>query len=161
MWHKHWTETIYVGQWPIFHGPVLLYILKTIWWTYAIIGKMDSCDAKIYLIKCKWVSDLHFKVQWFCLISRRLLEGLMLHWRYSFSMTQALNWNYTCRSMTYISWSSDFASHLEDLLIGQMSKSEYWIHMMQRFTRDNVCGSVTYISCSSDFVLYLEDYLMD
>ena len=21
MWHKHWTENIYVGQWPIFHCP--------------------------------------------------------------------------------------------------------------------------------------------
>ena len=29
VWHKHWPETIYVGQWPIFHGPVILrYIFK-------------------------------------------------------------------------------------------------------------------------------------
>ena len=27
-WHKHWLKTMYVGQWPIFHGPVILpYIL--------------------------------------------------------------------------------------------------------------------------------------
>ena len=66
MWHKHWTETIYVGQWPMFHAPVVLpYILKTIWWTNVIIGILDPCDVKINHIKCKWVSDLHFVVLWF------------------------------------------------------------------------------------------------
>ena len=31
MWHKHWPETVYVGQWPIFHGPLSLpYILRII-----------------------------------------------------------------------------------------------------------------------------------
>ena len=30
VWHKHWPEIMYVGQWPIFHGPVILpYIFKT------------------------------------------------------------------------------------------------------------------------------------
>ena len=85
MWHKHWTETIYVDQWPIFHGPVILpYILKTIRWTNVIIGLLDPCDAKIYQIKCIWVSDLHFMVWWFCLTSWRLLDRLMLYWRYWF-----------------------------------------------------------------------------
>ena len=37
----------------------------------------------------------------------------MLYWRYWFSVTQTLNWNYICMSMTYISWSSDFALYLE------------------------------------------------
>ena len=45
------------------------YSLKTIWWTNVIIGILDPCDAKIYHIKCMWVSDLHFMVQWFDLIS--------------------------------------------------------------------------------------------
>ena len=105
VWHKQWTETIYVGQWPIFHGPViLLYILKTIWWTNVMIGIWDPCDAKIYHIKCMWVSDLYFMVQWFCLISWRLLDWLMLYWRYWFCVTQTLNWNYKkiCRSETDI-----------------------------------------------------------
>ena len=108
VWHKRWMETIYVGQWPIFNGPVILpytCILKTIWGTNVIIGILDPCDAKIYQLKCMWVSDLHFLVQWFCLISWRLLDGLMLYWRYWFTVTQTLNWNYICRSVTYISWS--------------------------------------------------------
>ena len=119
VWHKHWPEFMYIGQWPIFHDPVTLpYILKTICWTYAIIGILVPCDAKIYLIKCMWVSDLHFMVQWFCLISWRLFDGLMLYWRYWFSVTQTLNCNYICRSVTYISWSGGFALYLEDYLIG-------------------------------------------
>ena len=162
MWHKHWIETIYVGQWPIFRGPVILpYILKTIWWTNVITGILDPCDAKVYHIKvCRsvtyiswssdfalyledflmdkchtcnwntgsmWCKDLQdkmyvgqwptFMVQRFCLISWRLFDGLMLYWRYWFSVTQTLNWNYICRPMTYILWSSDFALYLDDYLI--------------------------------------------
>ena len=108
MWHKHWTETIYVGQWPIFHDPVILpYILKTIWWTNVIVGILDPCDAKIKHIKCMWVSDLHFMVQWFWLISWRRFNGEMLDWRYWFSVTLSLTNKYICRSVTYILWYSD------------------------------------------------------
>ena len=86
VWHKHWPEFIY--KVPIFHGPVIWhYILKTIWWTNAIIGILDPCDAKIYHIKCMWISHLHFIVQWFFLISWRLLDGLILYWRYWFSVS--------------------------------------------------------------------------
>ena len=120
MWRKHWTETIYVGRWPIFHGPVvLLYILKITWWTNVIIGILDPCDAKIYHIKCYGAKHLHFMVHCFCLISWRLLDGSVLYWRYWFCVTQILNGNYICRLVTYISWSSDFALYLEDYLINK------------------------------------------
>ena len=59
----------------------------------------------------------------FCLISWRLLDGLMLYWRYLFSVTQTLNRKYICRSVTYISWSNDFALYLEDYL---MDKRHNW-----------------------------------
>ena len=60
VWHKHWTETIYVGQWPTFHGTMILpYILKTIWGTNIVTGILDPCDANIYHIKCVWISDLY------------------------------------------------------------------------------------------------------
>ena len=49
-------------------------------------------------------------------ISWRLFDELMLSWRYWFSVTQTLNWNYICRPVTYISWSSNFALYLEDYL---------------------------------------------
>ena len=100
------------------NGPVILpNILKTICWTNAIIGILVLCDAKIYLVKGMWVSDLHFMVQWFCLISWRLFDGFILYWRYWFNVKQTLNWNYICRSVTYISWSSDFVLYLEDYLL--------------------------------------------
>ena len=116
---------IYIcSQWSIFHGPVVLpYILKTIWWTIVIIGILVQCDAKIYLVKCMWVSDLHCMVQCFCLLSWRQYDGLMLYWSFWFSVTQTLTWNYICRSLTYISWSSDFALYLEDYL---MDKCHNW-----------------------------------
>ena len=111
VWNKYWPEFMYVGQWPIIHGPVILpymyvlktswwaidiissmwckdlphlyvgqwptylgpvilpYILKSSWWTIVIIGILIPCDAKNCLIKSMWVSDLHFMVQWLCLIS--------------------------------------------------------------------------------------------
>ena len=125
MWCKDLPHKMYVGQWLIFHGPVILpYTLKTIWWTNGIIGILDPCDAKINQIKCMWVSDLHFMVQWFCLISWRLFDGLMLYLTFWFNVTQTLNSNYICRPMTYISWSSDFALYLGDYL---MDKCHNWI----------------------------------
>ena len=69
---------------------------------------------------------------------------------YLYNMAQSLTWNYVCRSVTCISWFSDFALYLED---HSMDKCHNWFHVMQIFTLLNVCGSVTYISWSSDFVL--------
>ena len=126
VWHKHWPEFMYTGQRPIFHGPVILpYILKIICWTDAIIGILVPCSTTVYLIKWMWVSDLHFMAQWFCHILKAIwwINFVLLYWRYWFSETQTLNWNYVCRSVTYISWSSDFALYLEDYL---MDKSHNW-----------------------------------
>ena len=87
-----------------------------------MIGILNLCDAKIYHIKCMWDSDLHFMVQWFCLISWKLFDGLILYWRHWFSVTN-IELTYICRSVTYISWSSDFALYLEDYL---MDKCHNW-----------------------------------
>ena len=85
---------------------------ETISWTNVIIWRFHV--MQICLINCMWVSDLHFMIQWFCLISWRLFDGWMLYWRYWFSVTQTLTLNYICRSVTYISRSSDFALYPED-----------------------------------------------
>ena len=119
------------------------------------------CDAKIYLIKCMWVSDLHLMVHWFCIISWRLFDVLMLYWRYQFSVTQTLKWNYICRSVTYISWSSDFALYPEDYLMDKCHNCKLL---------DPCDAKIYHIKCMwvSDLhfmiqwlVLYLKDYLMD
>ena len=67
VWHKDWDQ-VYVGHWPIFYDPVILFhILKTIWWRNVVFGIMDQCDTKIDLLKYMWVSDLYFMGRWFCL----------------------------------------------------------------------------------------------
>ena len=115
---KHWPETIYVGQWHIFHG-LLPYNLKTIWWSIVITGILDPCDAKIYHIKGIWVSDLHFMVQWFCFISWRRFGGGMFYWRYWFRATLSLIYKYICRSVAYISWCSDSGLFIQYYLMNK------------------------------------------
>ena len=79
-WNKDWPHKIYVGQWPIFCGPViLLNIFKTIWCRNVILGIVDQCDTKIDFRKYMHVIDLYFAVQRFCLISWRLLDGSVWH----------------------------------------------------------------------------------
>ena len=111
---------IYVGQWSIFHGPVILpYILKTIWRTNVIIGILDPCNAKMYQIKCMWFNDLHFMVKWLWLISWKLFGGGMLYWRYWFSATLSLTYKCICKSVTYISWYSDSALYIQYYLMNK------------------------------------------
>ena len=111
---------MYVAQWSIFHGPVILpYTLKTIWWTNVIIGKLDQSDAKMYHIKSMWFSDLHFMVQWFCFISWRLFSGGILYLRYWFSATLILTYKCICRSVTYISCYSDSALYIQYYLMNK------------------------------------------
>ena len=53
VWHKHWPEIKYVGQWPAFHGSkILLYVLKTIWWTN--VGSMWCKDLPYYIYVHQW-----------------------------------------------------------------------------------------------------------
>ena len=49
VWHKDWLHQVYVGQWPIFHGPVILpYISKTIWWTSVIFSDNETVWPKLW-----------------------------------------------------------------------------------------------------------------
>ena len=111
---------------------------------------------QIYHIKCMWVSDLHFMVQWFCLMSWRLFDGWMLYWRYWFSATLILTYKYICRSVTYICdavilpyiwWTSLILWIL--VLIWAIDLYKY------------ICRIVTYILWYSDSALYFHYYLMN
>ena len=51
VWHKDWPHKIYVGQWSIFHGPVILPYILTIWWMKVTLDIVDQCDTKIDHIK--------------------------------------------------------------------------------------------------------------
>ena len=63
---------------------------------------MDKCRIwNTWSIWCKDLPDKMYVGQWptfhgtgICLIFWRLFDGLMLYWRYWFSVTQTLNWNY-------------------------------------------------------------------
>ena len=92
VWHKDWPHQVYVGQWPLFYGPVILHhILKTIWWRNVVLGIMDQCDTKIDLVKCLWVSDLYFTVHWFCLLSLLLTN-------YFYTLRNGAGRGYLCPS---------------------------------------------------------------
>ena len=48
-------------NWDIGSFDAKIYRIKCMW-VSDLPGILDPCDAKIYHIKCIWVSDLHFKV---------------------------------------------------------------------------------------------------
>ena len=52
-----------------------------------------------------------------CLMAWRLVDGLILYLGCWFCVTQTLTWIYVCMSVTYISWSGDFALYFEDYLL--------------------------------------------
>ena len=55
MWCKDLPYCIYVGQWPIFYGQVILScIVKTIWWMNVVLEILIQCDTNIdlYVYNC-------------------------------------------------------------------------------------------------------------
>ena len=52
VWPKLWPKNKYRSTWPVFHGLVILFnIFKIIWGVNIIVGILDQCGTKIYLIK--------------------------------------------------------------------------------------------------------------
>ena len=73
------------GQWPTFHGPVILsYILKTFWWRNVLLKILILCD-----IKFDYKHILIYMVQWFCLICSILFDEQASFFGYWFSMLWA------------------------------------------------------------------------
>ena len=159
VWHKHTPEFMYVGQWPLFHGPVILpYILKTICWTNAIFGILVPCDAKIYLIKYMWVSDLHLSrdmtkpTKWMCaqrrlrsawasaqsdhdfLSARRKLGSLATHWVHSEDSDQTgqmpkLIWILAGRTLILLVLSCHGSFH-GPVILCYILKTMWWINVV-------------------------------
>ena len=99
-------------------------------------------------------------VQWFCFISWRLFDGGILYLGWWISVTQrlaSLNW---CGSLTYISWSSEFALYLDDYL---MDEGHTWCNrsVWHKDWPHKIYIGQWPIFCISDFTLYFEGYLMD
>ena len=55
------TSQVYVGQWTIFYGTmILLYVLKTIYSKKVVCGMIDQCHSETDPVIYMWVSDLYF-----------------------------------------------------------------------------------------------------
>ena len=65
---------LYVGQWPILHGPVILpYILKTIWWNIGSMWCKDLPQKNAWSVTyISWSSDFVLHLEDY--------DGLMLYW---------------------------------------------------------------------------------
>ena len=77
--------------------------------------------------------DLYFTVQWFCLISWRLFDI----WTPYFRIMSQYDTTFDLKikvTVTYISWSSDFALYLEDCLMYEHHTSGLWVSMTRHLT---------------------------
>ena len=162
VWYKDLPNKIYVGQWPIFHGPVILpYICKTIWWMKIILDLMDQCDTKIDHIKYtgQWPT-FHGPV----ILLYNYLENYLMDEGHTLDNESV--WHKDWPHKIFIGhWPIFYGPvillNILRLFDGGILYLGQWISLTQRLASLNKCGSVTYISWSSNFVLYLEDYLMD
>ena len=121
--------------WPIFHGPViLLYISKIIWHMHIIFTIMKWYDTTFDLNMIVSHCDLYFMVQWFCSIS---LKAHLTYEHHTSRLWNAVTQLFTSIWMqvtvTYISWSSDFALYLEDHLTYAHHIFRLWNGMTQPF----------------------------
>ena len=95
-----WLQNKCRSLWPIFHGPVILpYILKTIRCMYIIIWDYESVWPEVWpQNKCRWLWPIFYVPV--------ILPCI--------SVTHRLTLPSICRTVTYIFWSSNFDSYLED-----------------------------------------------
>ena len=92
MWCKDLPHKMYVGQWPTFHGPMILsYFLKTFWWRNLVLQ---------ILIRCNINFDLHIYTYIYIYIYIYICVCV-------------------CRSVTYILWCSDSALHIQYYLMNK------------------------------------------
>ena len=96
--------------------------LFDIWTLYSgIMRQYESMfDLKINVGHC----DLYFMVQWFCLISWSHMNSILWDYKSVWPDVRPQNKYVT---VTYISWSSDFALYLEDCLIYEHCTLGVWV----------------------------------
>ena len=102
-------DLYFMVQWFCLVSWRLLDIWTPYFWTMSRYGPMF--DLKINIGHC----DLYFVVQWFCLISWWLFDVWTSYFRIMSQYDSTFDFKKWCRSLTYISWSSDFALYLEDI----------------------------------------------
>ena len=113
VWPDVWLQNKCRSLWPIFHGPLILhYILNTIWCLKIIPW---AFDLKVNAGLC----TLYFMVQCFCLISLRLFDAWVSYFQTMRQCDPNFDLKVNIVNMTYILWSSDFASYLQDYLMDE------------------------------------------
>ena len=104
--------------WPIFHGPVILsHISKTIWCMSVIFSDNETVWPKLW-------PHSKYKSTWPIFHGLVILLNIFkVIWRMNFIVgiidqcDTYIDLPSICRPVTYILWSSDFASYLEDCLM--------------------------------------------
>ena len=71
---------INVGDWLIFHGPVILSYISKTWWMSVIFSDNETVWPKLWPQMNIGKHYLYFMVKWFCLISSRLFDGWTYSW---------------------------------------------------------------------------------
>ena len=116
-----------------------------------------------------WVSDLHFMVQRFCLISWRLFDGLM-YWRYSvwFKCHNCNIGSMWCKDQPHKMYVGQWPTLRGPVILTYLEKTFWWRNVVLKIfsvtlslTYNCICRSVTYILWYSDSALYFQYYLMN
>ena len=122
VWTNLWPQNKCWSQWHIFHHPVILpYILKTTWWmSIKLIGNVSVWHNLLPLTECT------YRWQWPIFHSQVILLLLKTIW--CMTIKPLNNESVWCRlltskemqvTVTYISWSIEFAIFLEDDLVDE------------------------------------------
>ena len=139
------------SPWPVFHGPVILpYIVKTIWRMNNKLLSNESVWHNLDLEINVGHSDLYFTVQWFCLIISKTIWWMSVVLSDNETVWPNLWPQNKYVSMTYTSWSSDFALYLDDCLMDECNT-------LDNQSCDSIFDLKINISRPSHLVLYLED----
>ena len=76
----------------------------------------------------------YFTVHWFCLISWRLFDVWTSHFGIMSQYDLTCDLKINVVTVTYISWSSDFALYLEDCLMYEHLTLDLWVSMTRHLT---------------------------
>ena len=106
--------------------------LFAVWTSYfRIMSQYDpTIDLKINVGHC----HLYFMVQWFCLISWRLFDIWTPYFCFMSQYDPILDIKQMYVTVTYISWSIDFALYLENCSVAEHHTLGLWVSMTQRLT---------------------------
>ena len=113
-----WPQNKCWSLWPIFHGPMILpYISKAIWWMSVIFSDNETVWPKLW-------SQNKYRSVWAIFLGLVILLNIVkIIWWMNIIvgiMDQCdteIDSSGICRSVTYILWSNDFASYLENCLM--------------------------------------------